>query len=68
MAYPHDLRIKALDYLEKGGLQAEASRIFGVMTRTLCDWIKRKKAGSLASSKRKECRPQKVNSEKLKAS
>lgn len=67
MSYSHDLRIKALDYLEKGGSQAEASRIFGVTTRTLFNWIKRKKAGSLASSKRKERRPHKVDSEKLKA-
>ena len=30
MTYSHDLRIKALDYIENGGSQVEASRIFGV--------------------------------------
>ncbi len=47
MAYSHHLRIKALDYLEKGSSQVEVSRIFGITTRTLINWIKRKKAGCL---------------------
>ncbi len=67
MTYSHDLRIKTLDYLEKGGSQAEASRLFGVTTRTVFNWVKRKESGCLAPSKRKERRPHKVDNEKLKA-
>ena len=67
MTYSYDLRRKALDYLEKGGSQAEASQIFGVTTRTLSNWIKRNKVGCLAVGKRKERRPHKVDSEQLKA-
>ena len=48
MAYSHDLRIKALDYIEKGGSKEDASRIFGITLRTLFNWIKRKKQGCLA--------------------
>jgi len=67
MTYSTDLRIKALDYMEKGGSKKEASQIFGVTIRTLFNWIKRKKIGCLASSKRKERTPHKIENEKLKA-
>ncbi len=67
MTYSNDLRKKALDYIEKGGSKEEASRIFGVTIRTLFNWIKRKKTGCLAPSKRKERTPHKVDHEKLKA-
>lgn len=67
MAYSHDLKLKALDYLEKGNSRLEASQIFGVTTRTLFNWIKQKEAGCLAPRKRKERRPHKVDSEKLKS-
>lgn len=67
MTYSNDLRTKALDYIEKGGSKEEASQIFGITIRTLFNWIKRKKAGCLAPSKRKERTPHKIDSEKLKA-
>jgi transposase len=67
MAYSTDLRTKALDYIEKGGSKEDASRIFGVTIRTLFNWIKRKKTGCLAASKRKERKPHKIENEKLKA-
>lgn len=67
MAYSTDLRTKALDYIEKGGSKEEASRIFGVTIRTLFNWIKRKKIGCLAPSKRKERKPHKIENERLKA-
>ncbi len=67
MAYSTDLRTKALDYIEKGGSKEEASRIFGVTIRTLFNWIKRKKIGCLAPSKRRERKPHKIDNEKLKA-
>lgn len=67
MTYSTDLRKKALDYIEKGGSKEEASRIFGVTTRTLLNWIKRKKIGCLAPNKRKERTPHKIENEKLKA-
>ncbi len=66
MTYSNDLRTKALDYIEKGGSKEEASQIFGITVRTLFNWIKRKKAGYLAPSKRKERTPHKIDSEKLK--
>jgi transposase len=67
MTYSNDLRIKALDYIEKGGSKEEASQIFGITIRTLFNWIKRKKIGCLSPSKRKERTPHKIDSEKLKA-
>jgi transposase len=42
------------------------SQILGITTRTLSNWVKRKKTSDLAQSKRKERRPHKVNHEKLK--
>src|ERR1041384_4296220 len=67
MTYSHDLRIKVLDYVEKGGSKAKASQIFGITPPTLFNWIKRKKQGCLAPSKRKQRRPHKIDGEKLKA-
>ena len=67
VAYSNDLRTKALDYLARGGSREEVSRIFGVTTRTLFNWMKRKEAGCLAPSPRKERTPHKVDSERLKS-
>ncbi len=67
MAYSYDLRIKALEYIEKGGSKEEASRIFGVTLRTLFHWIKRKKQGCLAPNQRRKRKPHKIDEEKLKA-
>lgn len=67
MTYSHDLRIRALDYIEKGGSKVEASKIFNVHRRTLFYWIRRKKQDCLAPSLRKERRPHKIEAEKLRA-
>ena len=42
MTYSLDLRERAVGYVQSGGSQAEASRIFGVTTRTLRYWMSRK--------------------------
>ncbi|WP_080502335.1 IS630 transposase-related protein [Neochlamydia sp. TUME1] len=65
MIYSHDLRKKALNYIENGGSMAPASHVFGVTVRTLTNWIKRKKQGYLAPKKRRQS-PSKIDSEKLK--
>lgn len=65
MTYSHDLRIKALDYIEKGNSIEDASQIFGVTTRTLFNWIKRKKEGCLAPRKTKKRRAHKIDGEEL---
>jgi transposase len=57
MVYSHDLRKKALNYIENGGSMATASKVFGVTVRTLTNWIKRKKQGCLAP-KKKTAKPQ----------
>lgn len=67
MAYSYDLRSKALNYIEKGGSQVDASRIFGVTVQTLINWAKRKKCGNLAPNTTKKRPPQKLETEKLKA-
>lgn len=41
MTYSLDLRERALRFVRSGGSQAEASRIFGVTTRTLRYWLGR---------------------------
>lgn len=66
MTYSHDLRIKCLDYIENGGSKAEASRIFGVTTQTLFNWIKRKKKGNLSPKRTRKRYPYKIEEEKLK--
>jgi len=66
MTYSEDLRIKSLDYIENGGSKAEASRIFGVTTQTLFNWIKRKRKGNLPPKRTKKRRPYKIEEEKLK--
>lgn len=66
MTYSNDLRIKALEYLEKCGSGLKASQAFGVTHRTLSNWIRLKKQGKLAPKQRQR-RPSKIENEKLKA-
>ena len=48
MVYSIDLRKKALEYIANGGKRTEASKIFGVTTRTLTNWLSRQKQQDLA--------------------
>ena len=41
MTYSLDMRERAIGFVQSGGSQAEASRIFGVTTRTLRYWLAR---------------------------
>jgi putative transposase len=41
MTYSLDMRERAICFVRSGGSQAEASRIFGVTTRTLRYWLAR---------------------------
>jgi len=66
MTYSQDLRTKALDYIENGSSKAEASRIFGVTTQTLFNWIKRKKQGKLPPKQTRKRVPYRIEEEKLK--
>lgn len=67
MTYSHDLRKRALEYIEKGNTKAETSRVFGVTVQTLINWVKRKNHGNLPSNPTRNRQPQKLDSEKLKA-
>lgn len=67
MTYSYDLRIKALDFIEKGGSKVKASQIFGVTVQTLINWAKRKRLGNLTPNLTREKKPQKLETEKLKA-
>ena len=66
MAYSHDLRKKALGYIENGGSQVQASRIFAVTIQTLCNWANRRKRGLLPPIKTRKRSPSKINNEALK--
>lgn len=66
MAYSEDLRIKALEYVEKCGSTLLAGEVFGITPRTLTNWIKLKKQGSLAPKPRRR-KPSKIEDDKLKA-
>lgn len=65
MVYSIDLRQKALNYIANGGSRLETSKIFGVTTRTLANWLSRQKQQDLAP-KMKGSRPSKIDNEKLK--
>jgi len=66
MTYSHDLRIKALGYIENGGSKAKASQIFGVTTQTLFNWINRKREENLPPKRTRERSPYKIEEEKFK--
>ena len=66
MAYSHDLRKKALDYIEQGKSNVETSQIIGVTVQTLIAWCKRKRQGKLAPNTTRNRKPQKLEAEKLK--
>ncbi len=65
MVYSLDLRKKALKYIENGASLPETSRVFGVTTRTLSNWLQRQKQQDLAP-KMHGSNPSKINNEKLK--
>jgi transposase len=65
MVYSLDLRQRALKYIADGGSRIEASKIFGVTTRTLANWLSREKQNDLAP-KMNGSRPSKIKNEKLK--
>lgn len=65
MVYSLDLRKKALAYIENGASLAETSRIFGVTTRTLSNWLQRQKQQDLAP-KMHGSNPSKIDNDKLK--
>ena len=64
MTYSLDLRKKALAYIENGGEQKAASKIFGVTTRTLSNWALRKKEQNLAPKARCSS-PSKIDNDRL---
>ena len=66
MTYSHDLRIKALDYIENGGSKTEASRIFGITSQTLFNWIKRRRQGKLSPNQIRKRNPYRIEEEKLR--
>lgn len=65
MTYSLDLRKKALKYLENGGTREATSKIFGVTSRTLANWLRKQKQQDLAPKKRRPS-PSKIDSDKLK--
>ena len=65
MVYSLDLRKKALAYIANGGKRSEASKIFGVTTRTLANWLLRQKQQNL-SPKMNGSKPSKIDNDKLK--
>ena len=67
MTYSYDLRKKVLGYIENGGSKVKASQIFGVTVQTLINWCKRKDLGNLAPNPRRQKKPQKLDSERLRA-
>ena len=65
MTYSEDLRQKATEYVESGHTQIEeAAAMFGVTSRTIWDWIQRKRNG-LLKPKSYERPPRKINNERL---
>jgi len=66
MTYSLDLRKKTLEYIEKGATWESASKIFGVTTRTIANWIRKQKLQDLAPKARRQS-PSKIDSNKLKA-
>lgn len=64
MTYSEDLRKKATEYVESGHSQVEAATVFGVTSRTIWNWIQRKKNGSL-KPKDYERPPRKIDNDRL---
>ena len=64
MTYSQDLRKKAVEYVESGKSQIEAAVVFGVTSRTIWNWIQRKKQGSL-KPKSYETSPRKIDNNRL---
>jgi transposase len=65
MVYSIDLRKRALEYIANGGKHTEASKIFGVTTRTLANWLLRQKQEDLAPRTRGSS-PSKIDNDKLR--
>jgi transposase len=65
MTYSLDLRKKAIEYVKSGGTLTSAANIFGVRSRTIWNWIQRKKQGIL-EPKKYETSPRKIDNDQLK--
>jgi len=63
--YSLDLRLKVLEYIERGGKKREASGVFNIGEDTIYRWIRLKKLGNLSAKKRVSS-PKKVDVEGLK--
>jgi len=59
--YHPDLRKKVITYLEKGGKQVDAARLFSVSLRTVSRWIKQYKATGNVLPKTPERTPYKLD-------
>lgn len=64
MTYSLDLRKRVLRYLKDGHTQKEAANVFAVYPKTVTNWVKKDKEGSLAAKKR-ENKPRKLDYEQL---
>ena len=66
MTYSLDLRKKALQYIENGGTWESASKAFQITTRTLANWLRKKKLLQDLAPKARRQSPSKIDSDKLK--
>ena len=66
MAYSKDLKMKVMEYLQKGNSQRNAERVFGVNLSTVNEWHQKyQRTGSL-ENKPPIRKPKKIDPEKLK--
>ncbi len=66
MTYSLDLRKKALKYLKQTGDRKKVVEAFGITLRTLVNWIRREREGSLPAKPRRSA-PSLIDSQKLRA-
>ena len=65
MSYSQDLRIKVIEYLQKGNSQRKAAEVFGINLTTVNEWNKKYKSTGEVKDKKPERTFKKLDPEKL---
>ncbi len=67
MAHAEQLRKMVLNYLAKGNTQQQAADIYSVSISSIKRWKKTKRELGTVASQNRQCRPYKIDTEKLQA-
>jgi transposase len=67
MSYSVDLRTRTLDFIERGGSKAEASKLFKVSLKSVFNWVRQKKTHGNLEAKKRRLGAYKIDEQRLRS-